>query len=178
MPQMPAGPKTIYLNGVIVGKVMGTGDTEEDAEVMIQFLKDKGLHKETSPFQAIQNQAYAFANTAAYLYTRDLTKVPRKGVSAVPFVVNAAFAIELYFKALAQKHGVKLTGHELLKLYAAQPSKALSEIASVIPRCADNRGLGKDADFPGYLAGLNNTFVEWRYLHEKRKSGAIQIQPV
>lgn len=76
-PQM----KTVMLNGIAVGEVVSTGDMERDVEVTRQFLKDKGLYREITPFQAMLNQAVAFANTSALLYERDLRRQPRKGVS-------------------------------------------------------------------------------------------------
>jgi hypothetical protein len=177
MSKIPPGSKTVLLNGVAVGEVMSSGDSEHDLEAVRQFLKDKGLHKEISLFHAIFNQALAFANTSAYLYERDLRRSPRKGISVVPFVVNAAFGIELYLKALAQKHGVSLRGHELVKLHAALPSVALAEIELVTLRCAVNRALGESPDFVAYLKNLNNTFVEWRYSYELERTGTVQIEP-
>jgi hypothetical protein len=177
MSKIPPGTKSVSINGIVVGEVESTGDIESDAVTVRQFLKDKGLHKEVSIFQGIFNQAAAFANTSALLFERDLRRSPRKGVSAVPFVVNAAFSIELYLKALAQKHGVSLRGHELIKLHAALPDKALSEVQSVIQRCAANRALGEEPDFSAYLKNLNNTFVEWRYSYELEKTGPVHIEP-
>lgn len=175
--KIPPGPKTVLLNGIAVGEVISTGDTDQDSEKVRQFLKDKGLHKEVSLFQAMFNQALAFANTSAYLYERDLKRTPRKGFSAAPFVVNAAFSIELYIKALAEKHGKSLRGHELLKLYKELPKAALSDIAHVIPKCATNRALGEVPNFSKYLSDLNNTFVDWRYCYEREKTGAVYIEP-
>jgi hypothetical protein len=178
MSKIPPGPKTVLLNGIAVGEVMSSGNTESDVEAVRQFLKSKGLHKESSLFQAIFNQAFAFANTSATLYERDLRRPPRKGISAAPFVVNAAFGIELYLKALGQKHGVSIRGHELLKLHNALPSKALAEIEAVIPRCAANRALGQSPNFIAYLENLNDTFVEWRYLYELERTGPVHIEPI
>lgn len=177
MRNVPPGPKTVLFNGIAVGEVVSTGDVASDAEAVNQFLKSRGLHKEISSFQAVFNQAFAFANTAAYLYERDFRRSPRKGTSAVPFVVNAAFGIELYLKALAQKHGIALRGHELLKLHKALPRNALAEINAVTPRCAANRALGESPDFVAYLRNLNNTFVEWRYSYEREKAGTVHIEP-
>lgn len=177
MKTVPPGPKTVLFNGIIVGEVVSTGDYVRDTETVRQFLKDKGLHKETTLFQAMFNQAVSFANTSAYLYERDLRRLPRKGVSAAPFVVNAAFSVELYLKALAKKHGVALRGHELLKLYKALPVKALSEIEEVTPRCAANRALGEPPKFPEYIKELNNAFVDWRYCYELEKTGPVHIEP-
>jgi hypothetical protein len=174
---IPPGPKTVLLNGIIVGEVTSTGDVEKDTQAVRHFLKEKGLHKDTTLFQAMFNQAVAFATTSAYLYERDLRRLPRKGVSIVPFVVNAAFSIELYLKALAQKHGLSLRGHELVKLHEALPAKARLEIESVTSRCAENRRLGEKANFAVYLKELNNTFVDWRYCYELERTGPVEIEP-
>jgi hypothetical protein len=178
MKKLPPGPKTVILNGVAVGEVMSTGDMDRDAEAVRQYLKDKGLYKETSLFQAMFNQAVAFANTSAYLYERDLKRSPRKGFSAAPFAVNATFSIELYIKALAEKHGAKLRGHELLKLHSGLPKAALEEIEAAVPICAPKRALAEAPDFLKYLSELNNAFVEWRYSYELEKTGAIHIEPI
>lgn len=177
MSKIPPGLKTVLLNGIAVGQVQSSGDTECDAETVRQLLKSKGLHREGSLFQAIFNQALAFANTSAHLYERDLRRSPRSGLSVVPFVVNAAFGIELYLKALAQKHGVSLRGHELVKLHKALPSKALEEIEAVTAQCAANRALGEPPQFVAYLKDLNNTFVEWRYSYELERTGPLHIEP-
>lgn len=177
MSKIPPGTKTILLNGIAVGEIISSGDFESDAEAVREYLKSKGLHKEVTPFKAIFNQALSFANTSAYLFEKDLRKLPRKGVSIAPFVVNSAFAIELYLKALAKKHGVSLRGHELVKLYKALPAKAHAEIEAVIPKCAQNRDLGEEPNFSAYLANLNGSFVEWRYLYESKKTDVIHIEP-
>ena len=177
MSKIPPGPKTVLLNGIVVGEVESSGNLERDAETVREFLKAKGLHKETSLFQGIFNQAMAFANTSAHLYEKDLRRPPRKGVSVVPFVVNAAFSIELYLKALGQKHGKSLRGHELIKLHKALPGEAVVEINEVSPRCASKRALGEPHNFVAYLAELNNAFVQWRYVYELERSGAVRIEP-
>ncbi len=177
MSNIPPGPKTIFYNGIAIGDLISTGDTEKDLIAAREFLKDKGLQNEVSLFQAIFNQALAFANTSAYLYDRDMTKVERRGFTASAFVVNAAFSIELYLKALAQKHSAILRGHELIKLYEALPAKAAEEINQVIPLCAEKRALGEEPNFQGYLRNLNNTFVEWRYSYELEKTSMFHIEP-
>lgn len=170
--------KTVMLNGIAVGEVVSTGDMERDIVVTRQFLKDKGLYKEVTPFQAMLNQAVAFANTSALLYERDLRRQPRKGVSIAPFVVNAAFSIELYLKALIQKHGGKPPReHELVKLFERLPAAALMAIEQVTPRCAENRALREAPRFKAYLETLNGAFIEWRYCYEVERTGTIQIEP-
>lgn len=169
--------KSILVNGVVVGEVEATGDLGLDAKVARDFLDERGLLKERSPAGEIFGTATAFANTSAHLYENGIKNNPVKGSSIVPFVVNAAFSIELYLKALAKKHQVTLKGHELLKLYESLPQKAIEEIESVIPRCAKDRALNEPPNFVQYLKQLNSAFVEWRYIFEKSESKPIYIEP-
>jgi hypothetical protein len=169
--------KQVLLNGIIVGEFEATGDQEADLRAVSEYLEQRGLRKEVNRYQATFNAAQSFANTSAYLYKRDLQRSPRVGASVVPFVVNAAFGIELYFKALAQKHGVTLSGHRLTKLNKALPAPARSEVESVIPRCAAERNLPGPPDFDSYVHQLDNTFVEWRYFFEKERTGRVDIEP-
>ena len=177
MSKISEGRKEVLLNGVIVGEYMATGDLEQDAIAARQVLIDKGVYVEISLFDSMRSQARAFANTSAYLYENDLKTPPRKGMSAAPFAVNAAFSIELYLKALGQKHGVSLRGHELVKLYKALPAKALEEIEAMIPKCAANRNLQEKPDFTRYLDELNTAFTDWRYCYEVDKTKPLHIEP-
>ena len=169
--------KSILVNGVVVGEVEATGDLELDAKVARDFLDERGLLKERHPAGEIFDAATAFATTSAHLYENGLKKNPTIGSSIVPFVVNAAFSIELYLKALAKKHQVTLKGHELLKLYESLPQKAIEEIESVIPRCAKDRALNEPPNFVQYLKELNSAFIEWRYIFEKSESKPIYFEP-
>ena len=169
--------KSIVVNGVAVGEVEATGDLMLDAKIAHEYLGKKGLLKQRSPAGEIFSTAQAFANTSAHLYENGLKKQPSKGASIVPFVVNSAFAIELYFKALGKKHQVTLRGHELLKLYEGLPKAAIAEIEEAIPRCAKDQGLGDSPNFVEYLKELNSAFVDWRYIFEKSQSGPIRIEP-
>lgn len=168
--------KSILVNGIVVGEVPATGDLKLDAKVAHEFLAKKGLLKERSPAGEIFSTAVAFANTSAHLYENGLKKYPTRGESIVPFVVNAAFSIELYLKALAKKHDVTLRGHELLKLYEGLPPKVLAEIESAIPGCARDQKL-VSPNFIGYLKELNDAFVNWRYIFEKSEAEVIHIEP-
>jgi len=167
---------TLYFNGIVVGEVTVTGDSVRDAEAVRQVLKDKGLYKPTTRENAMFRQAVSFATTSAYLYSRDLSKAPRNQFSIAPFVVNAAFGIELYLKTLAHIHGINLTGHELLKLFDSLPPKAKDSLDAVIPYCAAQRGMALPVIFRDYISELNNIFVEWRYIYEKDRSNEVHIQ--
>ena len=110
MRQIPPGQKTVLLNGVAVGEVMSTGDIEKDAEAVREFLKSKGLHKEISLFQAMLNQAVAFANTSAYLYERDLKRAPRKGNSSAHSLLMRHLASSYILKHLLKSTASHFAG--------------------------------------------------------------------
>jgi hypothetical protein len=167
--------KTLYFNGIIVGEVEATGHHDRDAEAAVQFLKDKGLHKEITPGQAMFRQAVSFATTAAYLYRTDLLKAPRNGASIAPFVVNSAFSMELYLKTLGEIHNRALKGHELLKLFDSLPTEARQRIEAVLPACLTERGLVGPVNLRTWILEMNNAFVEWRYCYEKYRTSGIHI---
>lgn len=171
--------KTIYLNGIIVGEVPATGDHDKDIEVVRQFLKDKGLHKEVTKVQAMFRQALSFATTAEHLHRQDLLKPPRNGLSLVPFVVNSAFAIELYLKTLHEIGGISIRGHELLELYDRLSDTTRGVVIKHALENASGFGvmLATADQFRTFIAELNTTFVEWRYCYEFGKTGTVTIQP-
>jgi hypothetical protein len=171
--------KTIYLNGIIVGEVPATGDRERDIAVIRQFLKDKGLHREVTKVQAMFRQALSFSTTAAHLHRQDLLKAPRNGLSLAPFVVNSAFAIELYLKTLHEIGGTSIRGHELLDLYDKLSDATRTVVIKHALANATGYGVSlTTADqFRIFITELNNSFVEWRYCYETGNTGAVTIQP-
>lgn len=171
--------KTIYLNGIIVGEVPATSDRDKDIEVMRQFLTDKRLHKTVTKVQAMFRQALSFSTTAAHLHRQDLLKAPRSGLSLAPFVVNSAFAIELYLKTLHEIGGMSIRGHELLELYdkLSHPTRDVV-IKHALANAAGYGVMLTTADqFRTFIGELNNSFVEWRYCYETGKTGTVTIQP-
>lgn len=169
--------KTVYLNGIAVGQVPAMGDLEKDREVAQQFLKDKGLYKETTLIQAMFRQAVSFCTTSAHLYEKDLKKVPRNGLSVAPFVVNCAFSLELYLKTLAQIHGVSLRGHKLIEIYDSLPPEAHKAIEAAIPGLTKKWKLSGNIILRDYISELNNAFVEWRYCYEVGQTNMVRIEP-
>lgn len=170
--------KKLYLNGQFVGEVPAAKNEEEHIELAIALMKAKGLYRPTTLTQGMLRQAVSFATTASYLYRRDLTTVPRNGMSLAPFIVNSAFAIELYLKTIGQFHGAKLRGHDLLELFDNLPAAAHGEL---LPHFASSRmqcGIQTLADYRLALVGIRNAFVEWRYLFEKTDIAEIKILPM
>lgn len=172
--------KKLYLNGEFITDYESTGDDMKDAELTRNILRDRGLHKEVSLERAMFNQAHAFATTSSYLYDRDLMTVPRNGVSVVPFVVNGAFAIELYLKTLGQLHNVILRSrkHDLLELFDGLPTAAHSDLEKHFAKGKWQCGIATLQDYRSALEAHRGAFLEWRYLYEKQSVRTITLQPM
>jgi len=171
--------KTIYVNGVVVGDVETTGDVQEDIQLIREYLKSKGLHREVSMAQAMFRQALSFCRTAVHLYDRDLRNAPWNGLSAAPFVVNSAFSIELYLKTLHQLRGTSARGHSLLALYDTLSDESRDMVVSVAQRHAlgYHVNVASAEVFRGFVAELDTAFVDWRYCYETGQTSQINIQP-
>lgn len=123
--------------------------------------------------ESIFNQAFAFGSAAVDLHAKLQAPSQRDFRAATPFVVNAAFAIELYLKALAAKHGLTLRGHRLPRLYQALPLVALDDVSAVLPRAVHQRQYAGSPNINGTLAGLNDAFVRWRYGYEEESLSLV-----
>ncbi|MGE0055626.1 MAG: hypothetical protein AB7S74_15595 [Hyphomicrobium sp.] len=170
--------KTLYLNREFIADYESTGDDLKDMELTRSILRDKGLYKEIDRDRAIFNHAHAFATTSSYLYNRDLQSVPRNGVSLVPFIVNSAFAIELYLKTIGQLHKISLRGHDLIELFDGLPAVAHADIEKHFAKCNWQCGIATLADYRKALEQLRGAFVEWRYLYEKQNANIISFGPL
>jgi hypothetical protein len=108
-----------------------------------------------------------------------LTKPPANGLAAVPFVVNAAFGIEVYLKLFhaASSAGRKKKGHSLLSLYDALPQAVKDEIQGLANSHAKHHRIEGPIDFRALVAELNTAFERWRYVYEYSTLGAVNIQP-
>ncbi len=130
-------------------------------------------------FLGARTMATAFANTAAFLYERDLKQpVSRKPFHVVPFIVNASFAVELFLKALGHRYGVRLGGHELLSLFEELPLEAAMEVQAASARVAVSTEPPQFQNSTVALTELNSAFVDWRYTHEKKMLGPINLESV
>lgn len=167
--------KKVYLNGLFVGEVPAAADDETHIELAIALLKAKGLYEPTTLVQAMFRQAVSFATTASYLYKRDLTSVPRNGMSVAPFVVNSAFAIELYLKTLGQLHNTRVKVHDLLELFDALPPSAQDALLPHFESSQFQCGITTLAEYRAALDGMRGAFVQWRYLFEEARTGFIQF---
>lgn len=90
----------------------------------------------------------------------------------IPRLVNAAFAIELYFKALQQDAtGKFLMGHHLFDLFQEIDQPTKKEIVDYYDSMLeDEKHLAWSKFFkplPDLLKEMSNAFAEWRYSFEE-----------
>lgn len=177
MAKIPPGLKEILVNGVVVGHFESSGDTEQDLPRFRAKLEELGHSvRELPQWMHIRQQALYFQDTCAHLLRTELHRpTPRRPFALIPYVVNTAFCIELYLKALSLKHGKTLQGHKLATLYKALPPSALNDIDASIEEAAKTAPLGEPPDVAAYMTHLNNAFVEWRYVYEREHTGEVRM---
>jgi hypothetical protein len=164
--------KRFHHNGKYVCDYDSTGEPLKDIPIIHRLMAEHGVATtDVSPEQMIFRQANSFIATSAYLFEKDICATPPNAMAVAPFVVNAAFALELYLKTIALQRGKKLHGHELVRLFDKLPAsgkvaieRQLEIVAPVSQWQCEARTL---ADLRSIVLDLNNAFVEWRYLHEK-----------
>lgn len=158
--------KDILFNGVLIGTHESTGDYKKDAELVHLFLKEKGFIKTISLNDQIFGQANVFAKVANNIYSNDLKKSPFKGSSVCPFIVNAAFSIELYLKAINDCYGNKIRGHNLANLYNKIPADGKSYFLKAATELRNRYELPQGTDINTCLESLSYAFENWRYIYE------------
>jgi hypothetical protein len=168
-------PRKIFVDGQFIGEVPNTGDNQKDVEAMAALMRAKGVHRTVTPDQAIFRQAVSFATTASYLYKKDLAAWPRNPMSVVPFVVNSAFALELYLKTLSLLYGKEQRGHDLLELFDELPADATDALRRNFDKTTFSCGITETAAFRAEIERVRHAFVEWRYLHERNRAGEIRF---
>ncbi len=129
------------------------------------------------------NQANSFASISADIFEKHLLKAPPNGAAMSPFVVNIAFAIELFIKTLSIQHGKKLHGHEIKKLFKKLPGGAKDEIGHHLSRlCTSSQwadGIKTMKSLREVLEEVDTAFIDWRYLHEDTtKRLKITFKPI
>lgn len=92
-----------------------------------------------------------------------------------PFVVNAAFSIELYLKTLHRRFGKSATGHQIRNLFDALPAEAQQVVFESGESVKHKHALGEEPQILTYLDQLNEAFVKWRYSYEHQYLSQIGI---
>jgi len=140
-------------------------------------MRAHNLARKPDPLVAMYTQARAFAESSQQAYQNGLTRTPTNILSVAPFVVNSAFSIELYLKGLHRSYGkTEKTGHSLHKLYRELPGKCRKGIEVLFSKVCEARNCDKEKRLEVILKEHDLAFVEWRYLHEKEKTGRIQVE--
>ena len=148
-----------------VGEFPSTGLESEDMRIADRLLNAAGcVTPQLTAGARIYKQAKCFAAVALDLRNKISIHGPQAGRYAQLLIVNAAFAIELYLKALCAKAGLPQRGHELLKLYDALPSDATACISKTSSTLIEKYKI--ERELRACLEGLNNAFQEWRYSYE------------
>jgi hypothetical protein len=169
--------KSLSLNGIVVGDYLASDDFDEDVQAARDMLKAKGLYDPPTLVMAMRGQADQFAFVANATYVQVMkNRGPGQIIPASPFVVNAAFSLELYLKTLNAVSGSKAWGHGLLKLHDSLPDPIKAELQADTVRLASEHGEGPTVQLRDLLAMLNRSFEQWRYVYELPKSGAIHFQ--
>ncbi|PSU99765.1 hypothetical protein [Photobacterium kishitanii] len=162
----PKGMKTVLMDNELIGYIE---DHEDQAIVQKRaenLLQSKGLLKDIPKAQTMFAQAQSFGQAAMLIYKRDLANFPRNPYGIAPFIVNAAFSVEMYLKCLQQAHGEIKGTHVLTSLYKALPNKVKDKIKIVCSLNEDKHKVEKGLPFKDHLKIINNAFVEWRYWYE------------
>jgi hypothetical protein len=112
--------RKVYQNGIEIGEILNTGNLDPDIQSAKVWLEKRGLLKEAPKAQRIYGAAGAFLDTSVQLHQQIQerhTGPAWDGRQAIPFVVNAAYAIELFLKAIGEATGKLSRGHDLQKFY-------------------------------------------------------------
>ena len=170
-------PKTVKLDGIVVGEYISTGNFEYDAELAKNVLKEKGLYREPNLVESMFSSANSFAHVAIELYESGLRASPFEVRKVSPFIVNGTFAIELYFKTIHVAIGRPQRGHELIKLYDSLDGEAKRVIGLCSVELKDFYKIDDAWEIQDCLGAINKAFEEWRYIFEHTRK-SIEIQPM
>jgi len=178
---IPPKKRKVIINGRTIGEVEETGDVRKDLEAASKLIEAAGMGGKPPLEWTMYKHAQAFAKLANYVLGTHVWKKDGRPHSdedmrnTVPFVVNAALAIELYLKTLHALFGGKATGHLLLKLYDGLATEAKLEIDQRMPAREKEFKLEPPGTFRGYVESLDRAFVDWRYVYELDYSGSINF---
>ena len=161
--------KSLILDGIVVGEYLGSDDYEEDMQAALATLKSMGLHKEVSIFAAMRRQAESFTAMSHLAYNAFQNRRPSAPpITLVPFVVNSAFALELYLKTLIHANGgdVPRNEHRLTNLFKLLPSGVQQRIEQMTVEHRNRYAPTTAGTFAERLAPISTAFVRWRYAYE------------
>lgn len=169
--------KDLFHNDVLVGTYLGSDDPEEDQAAAVEALRAKGLLNPPSIARAMLNQADSFAFVANELYKRlNVKGLIDRPLLIAPFVVNAAFSIELYLKTLQELAGGAKRGHKLVELFNALQQTQQDELQAQTIQLAAKQKHAPEIQLRNILLMLNDSFERWRYVYETPRTGLVNMR--
>lgn len=169
------GRRQLMVNGQAVGWFDATGDSQQDLELARAKLKELGQEQPVLPrWMLIRQQAIDFREACGLIMNYDLKVRSRdRRPLSIPYVVNSAFCLELYLKALSLRHGNEQRGHDLLKLYDRLPQAAKTAIIRSIPDAQQETGYADPIDVRDLISLIKDNFEQWRYIHDHDELGTV-----
>ncbi len=155
-----------------IGKILDSGDPIENSKRYIQFLKSNDLYVEQSKTKLMFKQAKAFAAVSRDIHQSNFIKPPFNQQAIAPFIVNSAFACEMYLKALQSLSGEVEECHSLNQLFKHLPNKTKDKISKLSDDKAAHFMLDSRTTFKQHLKTISNAFVDWRYIQERDSATA------
>ncbi|WP_343649462.1 hypothetical protein [Stenotrophomonas sp.] len=171
------GRRDLLVDGKVVGWIDATGDEDKDLELARAKIRELGLERPPLPrWKIIRQQAMDFRDACGLVMRYDLgERPPERRPLSVPYVVNTAFCLELYLKALSLRHGNEQWGHDLLSLYDRLPKAAKAAIESSIPDAQSEAHYTRPVDVRRLLTLVKDNFSQWRYAHDYTELRTAQM---
>ena len=167
----------IIDKGKEIGKIIDSGDPLENAKRYTQFLKDENLYIELSQSKLMFKQARAFTKIARGIYSKSLRKPPFGHEACAPFVVNSAFACEMYLKTLQSIYGKAEEIHNFSSLFKHLPNKLKDKVNKLAKEKSADFKIHSKILFKDHIKTISNAFVDWRYIYEK-ESATVNINVI
>jgi hypothetical protein len=166
-----AESQKVYCGGVFIGEFEGSDDPFVNMQRFLSFLNERLGPNDYSVAIACMREARAFRRTAQLLWAEKF-----EPEMAYPFVVNLAFSIELYLKALSGTSEKTPWGHPLDDLLGKVPPEGIAAIERVIPTVKTPDCDLKDlSGLRHAMTSMKEIFREWRYAFERGKSGSAHF---
>jgi len=168
--------KRVIHSGRCIGEIEDSGDPLRNAGLAKDVAIKAGVCHAEDRARVMFRHAVAFWNVAKNICETDLPDVFTKPQVLPPFVVNAAFAVEMYLKCLHQAHDQPKRGHGLIDLFEALPPPVKERLGACATTLAGQYGVKGEQPFGSHLEHLDAAFVKWRYIYEEMQY--IEVQTV
>lgn len=165
----------VLFNGTRIGEHPDQGSVEANLDEARRVLREAGHDPEAKPSRFTPlAQARSFRAAVHVIYRLGFTRSPFDPNLVAPLIVNTAFCIEVYVKALADAHAMRLRGHGLADLFAQLPEAVR---ASVGVEFAEQMRSKKQpaSKIENALNDMNSAFQDWRYIYEDTRLRTFEV---